>query len=772
MLGAGSVATLIPLAALWLTSRVLSHWASLSIGWAAGGLCLGLLAALPQARRVRGLPTALALFSVSLAGLAWPPAPAGRLAQPGPALQRFEATVLQSACGEEDCRHLVEVDRGGGTFGQQLPPTTRLSLRGPRPLAVGGRYAMLARVGPRPRFLNPSPAPTWPHQAPALQGRLMAQARPLEPGWHWLQGIRQTLRRGLKQTLSPTASGVARALLLGESRATPQALGNQVRAAGVAHLLAVSGLHITLLAGAFAWTVGWIFRRTPWCALWDARRVRALAGCLLCPVVCMVCGAGPSALRAATTCCIAWALTATGRQPRSGQVLAAAVLLLGALQPECATRAGFWLSVAATSALLGGSNRGGLVGALRTSGRTWLATAPVVLWCFGQLAWVGVFSNLVLLPFGALLLIPAAALHGAVASLCPTLASPSAWLFETLCAGFGTLCGLFASAFPQWQPSPLTAVQVAALGLCTFALWLRSPRWRGACVAVATLVFGLAEWHVRQPPPGLAVHFLDVGQGDAALLRTPAGQSMLIDGGGAVTGGPDPGQRVVVPLLRAHRIERLDVVVITHGHPDHYGGMRAVFESVEVGELWLSGQLLREDPEGPFASWVGEQQRRGVRVRQAEQLCNLDRPWRGLDVRVLGPCPGPDSGYGLNDNSLVLQVLFGERRWLFTGDIEAQGEDALRRRHPTLRADVLKVGHHGSRTSSAEALLRQLRPELAVISAGRHNTFGHPHGEVTERLARLSGRVFRTDQHGGVLVESDGRNLKATTGLSPGRSAW
>jgi competence protein ComEC len=260
------------------------------------------------------------------------------------------------------------------------------------------------------------------------------------------------------------------------------------------------------------------------------------------------------------------------------------------------------------------------------------------------------------------------------------------------------------------------------------------------------------------------VTFLDVGQGDGALVDLPDGRLMLIDAGGNPGGGLDPGRVVVVPVLAARRRSRVDVAVISHPHPDHYGGLRAVVEAgIPITEVWDTGQGDAENSEGELSVLLATLRSRGTRVRTPADLCGDVHSYGAAQVRVLWPCPTYDPGHDPNDNSLVLRVDHNQRSFLFTGDIEGHAESVLVSNGAVLDADVLKVPHHGSRTSSSEALLRAVTPQVAIVSAGRLNRFGHPHTEVAQRLSKLVPRVVRLDQQGGAVVTSDGQALTTTT---------
>jgi competence protein ComEC len=301
-------------------------------------------------------------------------------------------------------------------------------------------------------------------------------------------------------------------------------------------------------------------------------------------------------------------------------------------------------------------------------------------------------------------------------------------------------------------------VGCASLDLCL--LWLRitqAPSWHpavspwGALVLVATPLLArrpslaalaaLAALGLRLAPTGrLTLTFLAVGQGDAALVRWPDGRSWLVDAG--------PEEREVLEWLRRAGLRSLDVVAATHPHPDHIGGLPAVLAEVPVAEFWVP---RRAHPgEETFAALLDIASQRGVVVRDAGDPA----------VPALHPLPGWRSAPGdANEDSLALWLAYGQHRFLLAGDVEARAEAALVTRVGPV--DLLKVPHHGSRTSSGAALLQALRPRLAVLSCGPGNTFGHPHPEV---LARYAGtRLLRTDVDGTVEVVSDGLTLRVRT---------
>jgi competence protein ComEC len=259
-----------------------------------------------------------------------------------------------------------------------------------------------------------------------------------------------------------------------------------------------------------------------------------------------------------------------------------------------------------------------------------------------------------------------------------------------------------------------------------------------------------------------------VGQGDANLVDLPDGSLLLIDGGGAPEGGADPGERVVLPALRARRRARVDIVVLTHPHPDHFGGLLAVLREVEVGELWDTGQGQAHGAGPIYKELLATARARNIPIRRPASLCDKPRQFREATLRVLAPCPAFVDGRGANDNSFVFSITFGRRSFLFTGDAEHIEEQELVQKHRAeLRADVLKIGHHGSRTSSGAELLAAVSPSIATISCGTRNRFGHPTPEVLTRLAAFGVRALRTDRDGGIRVCTDGSSLTRRTSYSP-----
>jgi competence protein ComEC len=250
----------------------------------------------------------------------------------------------------------------------------------------------------------------------------------------------------------------------------------------------------------------------------------------------------------------------------------------------------------------------------------------------------------------------------------------------------------------------------------------------------------------------LTLHFLDVGQGDAAVLRTPGGHWVVVDAGPR-SDKWDAGRRVVVPYLARHRAARIDVLVISHAHADHLGGVPALLDRYDPGLILEPGEPVRDPLYLEFLD----------RVAAHGLVWRPGRPGDHFEVDgVRFSVLHPDTGWthwreDLNEDSLVLLVEYGAFQALFAGDAGVVAESLLIRRSGAV--DLLKVGHHGSRTASGNAWLDRLQAKAAVLSVGKINRYGHPNGETLERLARHSTAIWRTDRDGTVDVETDGRTM-------------
>jgi competence protein ComEC len=703
--------------------------------WAAAVLAGGALVALARPA-VTTIAMLLAVGAVgTLRGIA-PPAPSdhvSRLALPLSA--RVEARLLDEPTRwtAERTRLTVEIERVDGELRTGIVQLTAYGAT--PPLATGQRIAVETRLDRPVGFRNPG---TYDHAERLLRHgvTVVGTARgdrivPLdERAPPWPARFKQRAIAAMQEALPPVSAALLAGLLLGERTDLPPDVDAGFRRAGVYHVLAVSGFNVALVAS------------TVWALLALARaprRVAALGALVVVVGFAAVVGPQPSVVRATVMAALILLALLIEREASVLNSLALAGVVILAARPADLHDPGFQLSFAATAGIvLAPMPRRRLAAALVVSAAAQLAVLPISLAHFNQLSTIGILANLGVVPLAGL---------GTVLGLVALVAGFASealggWLFAATWPILIALRGVVAAAaavpgavvhLPA--PGPLAvAAYVAALGVGLVAWRLRETRRRLArrlalvAVTLAVASVLVTAWPALRPADGrLRVTILDVGQGDAIVVQGPDGRTMLVDAG---AGGPyrlDAGERVVAPFLWNRGVLRLVAAVVTHADADHAGGMGAIRDRFSVREPW-QGALH----EGALA----------------------------LGGAVVTPLP--TGAVGRNDSARALRVDFGLVSILLASDVEAAGEHALVTSGVPLDATVLKVPHHGSRTSTGPALLAAVHPTLAIISVGRRNPYGHPDTSVLARLAAAGASIYRTDQDGAILLETDGRTLTAT----------
>jgi competence protein ComEC len=609
-----------------------------------------------------------------------------------------------------------------------------LRLPGPERPAPGRRVRARGLLRRPAGLANDVPLPAGPWQMRFKSRHFLASrdGGAADGWWRLGSAVRRRVEAALAAAGERPGTRLVRALALGDSSRLLPHWRRGLRASGLAHLVALSGLHVGLLAG-FCLAVGAPLRR-------GVGPLLAVAATVL---FVLVAGARPALLRAAAMGVLAAGALALERRPHGLALLASLALALALAEPRLLGDLGYQLTCSATAGILWLSPRfearwavlpRWLARPLAVTCGAQIASLPWALPAFRLLSPLAPCWNLLAVPWTALAL--AVSLGWVVAALIwPSAASALAPVLDVAAWPFAAVGGLPPSvlrpvpvAIPFW-----TALSAAAL----LAFVLDRPGRRWPLAAAAWLAVRLAA----PAPPGLELRMLDVGQGESVLLRDGR-RAVLVDGGGWRNG--DLGGRVLLPVLARARVRRLDAVVLTHPDLDHCRGLVDLTSYLPVDEVWTApGWRSR-----PCADELMTAP--GVRLRPlwAGERATVGR-WRLL---VLHPEPGR-RGSG-NDRSLVLTATAPGLRLLLTGDVGAAAESRLLRRWPpgSLRADLLKVPHHGSASSTTSGLLAAVRPRLALISCGRGNHYGHPSGRVLERLEAAGTRTLRTDRSGEIVL--------------------
>ncbi len=670
---------------------------------------------------------------------------------------RFRLQVESASIGGEPHRLVPQLYLGwyGGTGPAELQ-------RLPAELRAGERWRMNVRLKAPHGNSNPHgfDYELWLWEQ-GLQATGYVRAGPKDPPPQridstWRRPVEQARQRVRDSVFASVAdsrtAGLLAALIVGDQNAIDRADWDVFRATGVAHLMSISGLHVTMFAWGAALLVGALWRRsTRLCLAWPAQHAALAGGVLLAVAYALFSGWGIPAQRTVWMLATVGLLRLCGRQWPWPQVWLLACAVVVAVDPWALLQPGFWLSFVAVGVLFA-TGRGAASDAadagrmarilaafgavIREQGVVTLALTPLTLLLFGQVSVVGLLANAVAIPWVTLVVTPLA-MAGALLHPLWHLAAGAVQVLELYLQWLASLP--FATV--SMAAPPLWAGAAGVLGGLLLAKRLPWPvRLLGLPLLLPVLL-----WQAPRPAAGqFEVLAADVGQGNAVIVRT-ATHTLVYDSGPRYSADSDAGHRVVVPLLRALD-ERVDTLMLSHRDSDHTGGAAAVLAMQPHAALLSSIEAAHE-----------------LQALRPSARCRTGQRWQwdGVDFEVLHPGPGDYEGTPRKPNTLscVLRVSNGRHAALLPGDIElaqesrlvAQNEARIReagQAQSLLRADVLLVPHHGSKTSSSDAFLAAVHPSFALVQAGYRNRFGHPAAPVLERYRARAIPVIGSPQCG------------------------
>ncbi len=669
-----------------------------------------------------------------------------------------------------------------GDRGIPLQGKIRATLRGdPDQFGYGERIRLQVQLE-RPRgYLNPGAFCLTRYliaEGVYLEGRVnphevpMHLGRPEEPTiLGRLYDFRGRMLEGASAHVIGPNLGVLQAITLGERSLLDENTKQDFVRSGTFHVLAISGLNVSMVAAILYYLLRIL--RFP---------LRARAGLTIVWVACyaVLAGGGASVVRAAIMTTVFLAALILEREADLANTVALSALLILLWNPFQLLEPGFQLTFGATLGILilmeafplNHLTRPlrWLLTCLLVSLAATLATLPILAHHFHRASWVGVLANVTIVPLSGA--ITALGLLFAGLSIFDFPGLPGlAQLLQVLIAQMMRQAHFFASwpgaSFLIYGPSP--AMICLYFGVLIPGLKWRRGRWfQIASLLSVFLMLSLiaTKVYVRSHRMDLRVTFLDVGQGDCTLLELPAKGAILIDGGGSRQGHFDVGEQVVRNYLLHRWVGRLDRMILSHPHPDHLRGLLVILRDFPVGEIWTGGDPLHS----PFYCELGSlANRKRVRIRQLKAR-DRPEPAAPLQAEVLHPSAklirgSPRGDFSdVNNNSLVLKISYGQIRFLFPGDIEAEAEgQILRKKDFDLAAEIIKIPHHGGRSSSTPPFIRAVRPRFAVASAGSSNPFGHPSPETVQRFEKTGTRVLSTAGEGAVIIVTDGRDLLVST---------
>jgi competence protein ComEC len=606
-----------------------------------------------------------------------------------------------------------------------------------------------------------------------------------------VEGWRDRIRDFLNQEASPPTSSMFKALVLGEQGDIPEEIKECFILTGTAHLLAISGDQFGIVALLSFSLLIWILKRSEFLLL--TIDVKKWASALTIPCIVLyafIAGGGISVIRAAIMVVTFFFSILLNRERNLLHSLALAAFLILIFSPPSLFDVSFQLSFLAVLSILylvprilQGLKQEGILLlpkiswkknilkyimlSLLVTGVAILGTAPFVALHFNRFSPIGFITNLFIIPWVGFLIVPLSL----TASIFSFVFTPLATFLINI-NGFITLILLRVLAFFASIPyasffvSTPTVFEIILfyLLLLSVAHLRKGEKIRyvfvGLCIVFA---LDLAFWNLKDLfQKDLRLTFIDVGHGDSILVEFPKGKRMLIDGGGLYEDRFDIGKNVIAPFLWGKKIRRIDILALTHPDPDHLKGLNFIASQFSISQFWDNGFQTDSEPYLQLRKILGEKKIMTLSLNEETppQMIN------GVEISVLNPPVWNATQrkvrnlWDLNNASLVMKLRFRNISVLLTGDIGKEAEGRILRKDYPLKADILKIPHHGSSSSSSALFLERVRPTYAILSVGERNIGRLPHPEVLRKYLQLGTCLFRTDRHGAITVITDGEKIE------------
>jgi len=611
-----------------------------------------------------------------------------------------------------------------------------------------------------------------------------------------IESWRDHIRDFLEKEATLPSSSIFQALVLGEQGNIPEEVRESFITTGIAHLLAISGDHLGIVALLSFSLFLWVMKRSEFLLL--SLSVKKWAAALTIPCLLLytfIAGGGISVIRATIMVITFFLSIVFDRERHLLHTLALAAFLILLFSPPSLFDVSFQLSFLAVLSILYLVPRiyrdlrreeMNIPPEISWKQKIWkyvrlsfivtvvaiLGTAPFVALHFNRVSIIGFLANLFIVPWVGFLIVPITL----IASIFSFFFYPFAGLLITVDQFLATILFKVVAFFASipfasiYLPTP-TALEMILYYLLLF-LWVHLRKGKkikylfvGICILLAA---DLAYWNLKDRlRKDLTLTFIDVGHGDSILVEFPKGKRMLIDGGGLHEDRFDVGKNVIAPFLWKKKIQRIDTLVLTHPDPDHLKGLNFIASQFKIGRFWDNG--LRGDSEFYLELEKTLQRRKIDRFPLNENINS--QMINGVEISFLNPPAGSagpvrhrNPAY-LNNQSLVMRLRFKNIILLLTGDVEKEAEERMVRKGYPLGAHILKVPHHGSSSSSSLIFLEKVKPDHAIISGGERTIGRLPHPEVIERYKRLGSKIFRTDKQGAITVITDGEKIEIKTFL-------